>query len=146
MKGRTTTRVCHCLLAAACLAGVGCKDEVAQQYAQLLIEKLQEYHEQLKDQIATERRLYQDLSAVFAVEAERDVYENLRLDRQRKSFFHGELLHSEDFLDEQEYMRQRVLDEFAVTRQFYEREMTIPEKTAAGLRKIELSAQKLKRK
>ncbi len=129
-------------LSALCLTG--CSNDTVREYAAKLGVQLKSYQAQLDRNLAAERRLYNELAAAFAVEAERDVYETLRTERLRGSFAEARRLEGTTTLfDEQDFMRRQTEREFEVTKEFYLREMTLPEQTTASLRKLELNTQKV---
>jgi hypothetical protein len=134
-------------IASVCLALLcftGCSDSAVRQYAAQLAAQLSAYRAQLEQNLQAERRMYSELAAVFATEAERDLYENLSLERLRTASSEARRLETtSDPFDEQEHMRQRMLAEFDATREFYLQEMTLPEQTTAGLRSLEYNSQKL---
>ncbi|MDZ4801594.1 MAG: hypothetical protein SGI92_25835, partial [Bryobacteraceae bacterium] len=132
------------LICLACLGLTGCTDATVRRYAKLLGEQLRSYQTQLDRNLAAERRLYSELAAVFALEAERDVYGTLTAERLRTSRRESRRLESTTTLfDEHEFMRTQADREFEATREFYQKEMTLPEQTTGALRKLELNSQKV---
>lgn len=134
-------------LAALCLSAMfltGCSDKAVREYAAILAQQLTAYRSQIEQNLQAERQMYNDLAGVFSTEAERDVYETLGVERSRSSAVEARRLEGTTTLfDEGEYMRRRVQSEFDATHDFYLREMTLPEKTTAGLRNLEYNSTKL---
>src|SRR5260370_27780997 len=68
------------LAGAACLMA-GCNSKQVQMYAGKLDALLADYREGVQGRIDAERKMYDQVSEVFATEAERDVYESLKIER-----------------------------------------------------------------
>jgi hypothetical protein len=134
-------------IAMLCLSSLfltGCTDATVREYAAKLAAQLKSYQTQLDRNLAAERRLYNEVAAVFAVEAEREMYESLFTERLRASFAEARRLEGTTTLfDEQEFMRRQTEKEFESTKDFFQREMTLPEQSMAGLRRLELNTQKV---
>ena len=132
------------ILLAASLT-TGCNSKQVQLYAQTLQGLLADYRAGVQSRIDAERKLYATLSESFADEAERDVYEGLkieRLHRQRQvtgDIVDGRLAPSQ--IPGQ--LRETALAEFDRTRAFFDQEMTAQESYQAGLAKVAVDAKKL---
>ncbi len=123
----------------------GCEHKQAQLYIQQLESMLQEYQGGLNGRIAAERKLYAEMAERHAVEAERDVYESLRIER-----LHQQRVQTAALLEKrmtptqvQERMRDMALLELDKTKDFFDRELSIETTYQAGLARVTLDAKKI---
>ena len=132
------------LAGAVCLMA-GCNSKQVQIYAGKLDALLADYREGVQGRMDAERKMYDQVSAVFATEAERDVYEGLKIERLRQQriltgdLFDGRLEPSQIA----EKMRETALAEFDRTRAWFEQELTVQQQYQAGLARVALDAKKL---
>lgn len=135
------------VLISACIGITGCKDAQIIEYAKRLETILGQYREGVQARLDSERALYDDLAEVFAGEAERDLYEGMKLERQRL----GDRAATSLSATPPSKTPQAVIDdlrplmeaEFTRTREFFEHEMTIKEKYTQGLARLSIDLQKL---
>src|SRR5260370_16579136 len=59
----------------------GCTDQQARQYSEKINAILQNYQSQIKRNIDSEQRAYEELAAVYETEKQRDVFESLDTER-----------------------------------------------------------------
>lgn len=123
----------------------GCEHKQAQLYMQQLETLLKEYQAGVNGRIAAERKLYAEMAERNAVEAERDVYESLRIER-----LHQQRVQTTALLEKrmtptqvQERMRDMALLELDKTKEFFDREMSIETTYQAGLARVALDAKKI---
>src|SRR5438552_13006155 len=132
------------LAGAACLTA-GCNSKQVQMYAGKLDALLADYRAGVQGRMDAERKMYDQLSAVFATEAERDVYEGLKIERLRQQrILTGDL--ADGRLEPSqiaEKMRETALAEFDRTRAWFEQELTVQQQYQAGLARVALDAKKL---
>lgn len=133
-----------CLAGAACLLA-GCNSKQVQAYAGKLDALLADYRQGVQGRVDAERKMYDQLSAIFASEAERDVYEGLKIERLRQQrILSGDLaegrLAPTQFAEK---MRDTTLAEFDRTRTWFEQELTVQQQYQVGLAKVTLDAAKL---
>ncbi len=130
---------------AATLLTTGCGDNAVRTYAKTLSDVLAQYGSQLDARIKSDQRLYRDLAQVFAVEAERDVYESLMIERHQQSFQIANLLIEEKAVlsDVNDTMRKTALSEFDRTRTYFETEMAGPDRFTPALKALQVDAKKI---
>ncbi len=130
---------------AATLLTTGCGDNAVRTYAKTLSEILVQYGSQLDARIKSDQRLYRDLGQVFAVEAERDVYESLMIERQQQSFHTANLLIEEKAVlsDVNDIGRKTAVSELDRTRAYFEAEMAGPERFTPALKALQVDAKKI---
>jgi hypothetical protein len=129
---------------AACLMA-GCNSKQVQMYAGKLDALLADYRVGVLSRMDAERKMYDQVSALFATEAERDVYEGLKIERQ-----HQQRILTGDLADGRmepsqiaEKLRETALAEFERTRAWFEQELTVQQQYQAGLARVTLDAKKL---
>jgi len=131
-------------VAAACLM-TACTSKQVQLYATRLDALLVDYRQGVQGRLDAERNLYDQVSAVFATEAERDLYEGLKIERLRQQrILTGDL--GEGRLEPSQFaekMRETALAEFDRTRDWFDQELTVQQKYEAGLARVSLDARKL---
>lgn len=130
---------------AVTLLSTGCGDKAVLTYANTLSRVLAQYGSQLDLRIKSDQRLYRDLVEVFAVEAERDVYESLSIERHQQSVHTSNLLMEEkaSLSDASETIRKTALSEFDRTRTYFETEMAGPERFSPALKVLRVDAKKI---
>jgi hypothetical protein len=129
---------------AACLLA-GCNSKQVQAYAGKLDALLADYRQGVQGRVDAESKVYDQVSAIFATEAERSVYEGLKVERlHQQRILTGDL--AEGRLKPSQFpekMRDTALGEFDTTRAWFERELTVQQQYESGLAKITLDAKKL---
>ena len=133
-----------CLAGAACLLA-GCNSKQEQDYADKLDALLADYRQGVQGRVDAERKMYDQVSAIFATEAERDVYEGLMIERlHQQRILTGDLaegrLKPSQFAEK---MRDTALGEFDRTRAWFEQELTVQQQYESGLARVTLDAKKL---
>ena len=130
---------------AVTLLTAGCGDNAVRTYAKSLSQVLEQYGSQLDARMKSDQRLYRDLAQVFAVEAERDVYESLLIERHQQSFQTANLLIEEKaaLSDVGEITRKTALSEFDRTRAYFETEMAGPERFTPALKALQVDSRKI---
>jgi hypothetical protein len=131
------------ILAASILTG--CTSKQVQLYAKTLQGLLADYKTGVEARIDAERRLYAALSESFSDEAERDIYESLKIERLYRQYkITGDLadgrIAPSQMHDE---LRDTAIAEFERTRAFFEQEMTAQASYQSGLAKLSVDAKKL---
>jgi len=132
------------LAGAACLMA-GCNSKQVQMYAGKLDALLADYRAGVQGRMDAERKMYDQVSAVFATEAERDVYEGLKIERLRQQrILSGDLAARRlEASQITEKLRETALAEFDRTRAWFEQELTVEQHYQAGLARVALDATKL---
>lgn len=132
-------------LLASLLLLTGCESKQVQLYIQQLEGLLKDYQSGINGRIAAERKLYAEMAERHAVEAERDVYESLRIER-----LHQQRVQTAALLEKrmtptqvQERMRDMALLELDKTKDFFDRELSIETTYQAGLARVTLDAKKI---
>src|SRR5260370_32445920 len=133
------------LLAGAAWVMAGWNSQQVQMDAGKLDALLADYREGVQGRIDAERKMYDQVSEVFATEAERDVYESLKIERlHQQRILTGDLaegrLQPSQFAEK---MRETALAEFERTRAWFEQELTVQQQYQAGLARVTLDAKKL---
>lgn len=133
------------LLTGISLLSTGCSSKQVQLYAEKLEAYLAEYRTSVKSQIDAERRVYDQVSAVFATEAERDVYESLKIERLRQQrIVTGDLVDGRIKPSQvTERIRATTLNEFETSKAWFEQELTIQNQYQSGIAKLAVDAKKL---
>lgn len=133
------------LLTGISLLSTGCSSKQVQLYAEKLETYLTEYRASVKNQIDAERRGYDQISAVFATEAERDVYEGLKIERLRQQrIVTGDLIDGRIKPSQvTERIRATTLNEFETSKAWFEQELTVQQKYQSGIAKLAVDAKKL---
>lgn len=127
------------------LLSTGCSSKQIQLYARKLETYLTEYRATVKSQIDAERKVYDQVSAVLATEAERGVYEGLKLERLRQQrvvsgdLAEGRLQPSQVI----EKIRESAIREFDTSRAWFDQELTAQRQYQAGLSKLAVDTKKL---
>jgi hypothetical protein len=123
----------------------GCSSKQIQLYATTLQGLLNDYKVGVQSRIDAERKLYASLSETFSDEAERDVYEGMKIERLYRQYkVTGDLkdgrLTPSQMHDE---LRGTAIAEFDRTRTFFEQEMTAQASYQSGLARLSVDAKKL---
>jgi hypothetical protein len=130
---------------AASLLLSGCNSKQVQEYAARLQVLLADYKEGVQARVDAERKLYADLGATFAGEAERDVYESLKVERQRQQrivtgdLADGRIAPSQVI----ERLRETALADFERSRSGFEHELSFQQQYQAGLGRVSLDLRKI---
>jgi len=132
-------------LALSAALATGCNSKQVQEYAKRLDALLADYRAGVQGRIDAERRMYDQISAVFATEAEREVYEGLKIERLRQQrIVTADLITGRlDPSQVQEKMRETSVAEFDRTRAWFEQELTVKQQYQAGLARVALDVKKL---
>ena len=133
------------LLTGISLVSTGCSSKQVQLYAEKLDTYLTEYRASMKSQIDAEGRVYDQIGAVFATEAERDVYEGLKIERLRQQrIVTGDLIDGRMKPSQvTERIRATTLNEFETSKAWFEQELTVQQKYQSGIAKLAMDAKKL---
>ena len=123
----------------------GCTSKQVQLYANTLQGLLADYKTGVQARIDAERQLYAALSESLSDEAERDVYEGMKIERLYRQYrITGDLadgrMAPSQMHDE---LRATAIAEFDRTRAFFEQEMTAQASYQSGLAKLSVDAKKL---
>src|SRR5579885_2539851 len=132
-------------MTAAALLLAGCDSKQIREYAKTLDALLADYKTGVQARIDAERKMYNTMSQRFAAEAERDVYESLKIER-----LHQQRVLTGDLVDGRlapsqvpDKLRETALAEFERTRAWFEQELNAQERYQASLAKVSLDAKKL---
>ncbi|MEO8126553.1 MAG: hypothetical protein ABI822_05630 [Bryobacteraceae bacterium] len=122
-----------------------CGDTVVEQYANSLREVLRQYSTQLDARIKADQQMYRDLAQNFSVEAEREVYETLSLERNQQAARMTELLIEGKAVlsDVPEMQRRTNVIEFDRTREYFETELAGVERYTPGIQDLQVDLKKL---
>ncbi|MEJ7608778.1 MAG: hypothetical protein WKF37_21535 [Bryobacteraceae bacterium] len=132
------------ILLTACML-TGCNSRQVELYANKLQELLGDYKAGVLSRIDAERKLYNTLSESFAGEAERDVYESLKIERQRQQrMLTGDLTDGRLAPSQvHEKLRETAMAEFERTHAWFEQELQAQERYQSGLAQVAVDAKKL---
>ena len=132
------------LTVSVCLM-TGCNSKQVQMYAGRLDLLLADYRAGVQGRMDAERKMYDQISGVFATEAEREVYESLKLERLRQQRIVTGDLGAGRIQPSQigEKLRETVLGEFDRTRTWFDQELNAQQQYEAGLAMVALDAKKL---
>ncbi len=123
----------------------GCESKQVKLYVEQLQAMLQEYQGGVNGRMAAERKMYAEMAERHAVEAEREVYESLRIERSHRQRVVTGALAEKRMTPAQafEAMRETAALEVDKVREFFEREMSIESTYQAGLARVALDAKKI---